>query len=141
MPVTRAISRCPLPSASSVWMVVCLFGFKTFNSATSTRSGGQFTSCPKGAGGAGLTTLSRSAQVEEFEVAMGGGIWVAVRGGDRKPLRNPPDLDANLSELRFELSHLQHWMPARFALRRCLTTSYTWESLSKEALLGHSHSL
>lgn len=60
-------------------MVVCLFGFKTFNSATSTRSGGQFTSCPKGAGGAGLTTLSRSAQVEEFEVAMGGGIWVAVR--------------------------------------------------------------
>jgi DNA repair protein RadC len=36
-------------------------------------------SCPKGAGGAGLTTLSRSVQVEEFEVAMGGGIWVAVR--------------------------------------------------------------
>jgi hypothetical protein len=40
---------------------------------------GQFTSCPKGAGGAGLTTLSRSVQVEEFEVAMGGGFWVAVR--------------------------------------------------------------
>jgi len=36
MPVARAISLWLLPSASSVWMVVCLFGFKTFNSSTST---------------------------------------------------------------------------------------------------------
>lgn len=35
MPVMRAISRWLAPLASSVWMVVFLFGFKTFNSSTS----------------------------------------------------------------------------------------------------------
>lgn len=80
MPVARATSLWLLPSASSVWMVVCLFVWLQDVQLLVLRViEGQFTSCPKAAGGAGATTLSRSVQVEEFEVAMGGGIWVAVR--------------------------------------------------------------
>jgi hypothetical protein len=44
---------------------------------TSTREG-RVTSRQTGADDAGLTTRSRSIQVGEFEVAIPGGIWVAI---------------------------------------------------------------
>ena len=44
---------------------------------TSTR-GGRVTSRQTGADDAGLHPRSRSIQVEEFEVAIPGGIWVAI---------------------------------------------------------------
>ena len=46
---------------------------------TSTREG-RVTSRQTGADDVGLTTCSRSIQVEEFEVAMPGGVWVAIGG-------------------------------------------------------------
>jgi len=51
------------------------------HSMTSTREG-RVTSRQTGADDAGLTTRSRSIQVGEFEVAIPGGIWVAIGGND-----------------------------------------------------------
>jgi hypothetical protein len=77
MPVMRAISRWRMLRSSSVKTVARWLGFKTFTPWPS--FGEDRTNVlPTGASGAGVASCPRSTQVEEFEVAISGGIWVAI---------------------------------------------------------------
>lgn len=69
--------------SSSVVMVVCRCGFKTFNPVSPHKSEGvKVTSCRVLIKAMKQRRLARhltKLRVEEFEVATSGGIWVAIR--------------------------------------------------------------
>jgi hypothetical protein len=81
IPVTRSIWRWLLPASNSVAIVVCRCGFKTFN-PVSLKSEGVTVTSSQGLTEAMKTGLGRPhsmAGVGEFEVAISGGVWVAIR--------------------------------------------------------------
>ena len=72
-----------MPASSSVAMVVCRCGFKTFNPVSLKSEGVTVTSCQDLAQATKCTHLNQRhpmAGVGEFEVAISGGVWVAIRG-------------------------------------------------------------
>jgi hypothetical protein len=62
-------------------MVVCRCGFKTFNPVSLKSEGVTVTSCQvlPNRRKVGLDHPHRMTGVEEFEVAISGGVWVAIR--------------------------------------------------------------
>ena len=82
IPVTRSIWRWLVPASSSVDMVVCRCGFKTFNPVSLESEGMKVTSClvlTEAAKQPGLSRHFTALRVGEFEVATSGVIWVAIR--------------------------------------------------------------
>jgi len=82
IPVTRSIWRWLVLVASSVVIVVCRCGFKTFNPVSLVNEGVKVTSClvlTEAVKQPGLTSHHAALRVGEFEVATSGGIWVAIR--------------------------------------------------------------
>ena len=83
IPVTRSICRWLVLVASSVAIVVCRCGFKTFNPVSLKSEGVKVTSClvlTEVVKQPGLTSRHASLRMGEFEVAISGGIWMAIRG-------------------------------------------------------------
>jgi hypothetical protein len=77
--------------ASSVAIVVCRCGFKTFNPVSLKSEGVKVTSrlvLTEAVKQPGLACRHAALRVGEFEVATSGGIWVAIRGPDS--LSHPP---------------------------------------------------
>jgi hypothetical protein len=65
-----------------VAIVVCRCGFKTFNPVSLKSEGVKVTSClvlTEVVKQPGLTSRHAALRVGEFEVAISGGIWVAIR--------------------------------------------------------------
>jgi len=82
IPVTRSIWRWLVLVASSVVIVVCRCGFKTFNPVSLVNEGVKVTSClvlNEPGKKPDLTGHHTVLRVGEFEVATSGGIWVAIR--------------------------------------------------------------
>ena len=71
----RSISRWVAPPLSSVQMVVCRCGFKTFNLGLPRDKGAESNVLPVGPRGARRTGLSASDQRGQ-----GGAVWVAISG-------------------------------------------------------------
>lgn len=71
----RSISRWVAPPLSSVQMVVCRCGFKTFNLGLPRDKGAESNVLPVGPHGARRTRLSASDQRGQ-----GGAVWVAISG-------------------------------------------------------------
>ena len=81
IPVTRSIWRWLVLVASSVAIVVCRCGFKTFNPVSLVNEGVKVTSClilTETVKQSGLARRYAALRVGEFEVATSGGIWVAI---------------------------------------------------------------
>ena len=77
-PVRRSISRCPRPWRSSVSTVIRRCDFKTFNSPPPVQIRSSVTSRRLQTLGADRRPFTSG--VGEFQVATGGGFWVAARG-------------------------------------------------------------
>src|SRR5690606_14545564 len=75
MPVMRSISRWVAPPLSSVQMVVCRCGFKTFNLGLPRDKGAESNVLPVGPHGAQRTMLNASDHR-----GLGGAVWVAISG-------------------------------------------------------------
>lgn len=78
--------------ASSVAIVVCRCGFKTFNPVSLVNEGVKVTSSlvlTEAVKQPGLTSHYAALRVGEFEVATSGGIWVAIRGFGRCDCQMP----------------------------------------------------
>lgn len=92
IPVTRSIWRWLVLVASSVAIVVCRCGFKTFNPVSLVNEGVKVTSSlvlTEAVKQPGLTSHYAALRVGEFEVATSGGIWVAIRGFGRCDCQMP----------------------------------------------------
>src|SRR5690606_36488893 len=93
MPVMRSISRWVEPPSSSVQMVVCRCGFKTFNLGLPQDKGAESNVLPVGPHGAQRTMLNASDHR-----GLGGAVWVAISGaywvaagGPLRPCCFPPE--------------------------------------------------
>ena len=86
-PVRRSISRCPRPWRSSVSTVIRRCDFKTFNSPPPVQIGSSVTSRRLQTLGADRRPFTSG--VGEFQVATGGGFWVAARAAGRSDLLHP----------------------------------------------------
>jgi hypothetical protein len=75
IPVTRSIWRWLLPASSSVAMVVCRCGFKTFNPVSLKSEGVTVTSCQ------GLTEAAKNGFRPTSPHGRGGGIWGGHKWG------------------------------------------------------------
>jgi hypothetical protein len=83
-PVRRAISCWLAPCASSVAMVVCKCDFKTFNSSLPEQKGSSVNVPQQPPAHTDRSAhrwgIFKWPQVGDFQVATGGGVWVAAGG-------------------------------------------------------------